>query len=277
MDQHDTQLIVNGDDFGMTPGISAGVLAAHRNGILTSCSVLGNSVDIVPAFRLLRAAPELGVGLHLTLFGGSPVSAASTVPSLVVNGKFASDMNSLLFVLLRAREAEVNIEFDAQIRRALDVGLDLDHLDVHLHLDHLPAIARVITALAKRYSLRAERRLSERVRMTEMRNLRRACYACALKVLGAARRSGAHTGVTSVGFMHSGHLTEDGLYRLIADLPYGHYELICHPGMDDRDGTCDKRRIKYRPRAELDALVAPRIRRLVGERGIRLCRWRDLS
>jgi chitin disaccharide deacetylase len=187
-------------------------------------------------------------------------------------------VKSLVFILLRAREAEVTIEFDAQIRRALDVGLNLDHLDAHLHVNHVPAIGRVIRMLARRYALRAQRRLSERVRLTEMSNLRRVGHACALKVLGAIQpKEGAHIGVKSVGFMHSGHLTENRLYRLIGGLPPGCYELICHPGIADMDATDDRRRSKYQGRAELSALTAPRIRRLVRERGIRLCRWCDVS
>ena len=33
-------LIVNGDDFGLSPGVSRGIIEAHRHGILTSTSLM---------------------------------------------------------------------------------------------------------------------------------------------------------------------------------------------------------------------------------------------
>ena len=80
-------LIVNADDFGLTPGVSAGILEAHRNGIVTSTSVLA----VAPAFEetapaLRRAAHEsgIGVGVHLAAVGEDPpLLPRSRVASLV--------------------------------------------------------------------------------------------------------------------------------------------------------------------------------------------------
>lgn len=58
-------LIVNGDDFGMTPGVTRGILDAHRRGILTSTSLMVNRPAAAAAATLARQAPELSVGLHL--------------------------------------------------------------------------------------------------------------------------------------------------------------------------------------------------------------------
>src|SRR3954469_25330070 len=76
------RLVVNADDFGMTPAISRGIVQAHRAGIVTSTSLLGNCDDL-PAMRALLAdAPDLGVGVHLTLIGGRPILDAQALPSL---------------------------------------------------------------------------------------------------------------------------------------------------------------------------------------------------
>src|SRR5262245_16171505 len=60
-------LIVNGDDFGASPGVSRGILEAHRQGILTSTSLMVNAPGAQDAVTLSRAAPELSVGLHADL------------------------------------------------------------------------------------------------------------------------------------------------------------------------------------------------------------------
>jgi len=60
-------LIVNGDDFGASRGINSGIMDAHRNGILTSTSLLVTTGWSREAASLGRAAPELSVGLHADL------------------------------------------------------------------------------------------------------------------------------------------------------------------------------------------------------------------
>src|SRR3954465_2374224 len=80
------RLVVNADDFGMSPPISNGILRAHRDGIVTSTSLLGNCADLDQARTLLAGAPNLGVGVHLALVGGAPVSDPASVPSLIGAG-----------------------------------------------------------------------------------------------------------------------------------------------------------------------------------------------
>ena len=68
------RLVVNADDFGMSPAISRGILRAHHEGIVTSTSLLGNTPDLPQARAMLAEAPALGVGVHLALCGGRPVA-----------------------------------------------------------------------------------------------------------------------------------------------------------------------------------------------------------
>jgi len=76
----DIRLVVNADDFGLSPAISRGILRAHRDGIVTSTSLLGNCADLDGARALLAEAPNLGVGVHLALVEGGPVADPARVP-----------------------------------------------------------------------------------------------------------------------------------------------------------------------------------------------------
>lgn len=62
-------LIVNGDDFGASPGVNRGILEAHRRGILTSASLFVDRPASREAVELSRQAPALSVGLHADLDG----------------------------------------------------------------------------------------------------------------------------------------------------------------------------------------------------------------
>jgi predicted glycoside hydrolase/deacetylase ChbG (UPF0249 family) len=67
-------LIVNGDDLGASPGVNRGIVAAHRQGPLTSASLMVNRPASYDAAHLVRDLPKLSVGLHADLadIPGSP-------------------------------------------------------------------------------------------------------------------------------------------------------------------------------------------------------------
>ena len=74
-------LIVNADDYGLSPGVNQGVLAAHRLGLVTSATLMANLPAAVAA--VAAAPPTLALGLHLNLTTGEPCAGAARVPSLV--------------------------------------------------------------------------------------------------------------------------------------------------------------------------------------------------
>jgi predicted glycoside hydrolase/deacetylase ChbG (UPF0249 family) len=57
-------LVVNADDFGMSRGVSEGIIDAHVNGIVTSASLMVNRPGAEHAAALLDVHPSLSVGLH---------------------------------------------------------------------------------------------------------------------------------------------------------------------------------------------------------------------
>ena len=62
-------VIFNADDFGQTPGITRGIMECHRNGVVTSTSLMVTSAGVQEAVEASKANPRLAVGLHFDLFG----------------------------------------------------------------------------------------------------------------------------------------------------------------------------------------------------------------
>jgi chitin disaccharide deacetylase len=78
-------LIVNGDDFGASPGINRGIQEAHERGILTSTSLIVNGSSADQAARVAKAFPDLSIGLHAVVddeLKGSPNRSLEIGPSL---------------------------------------------------------------------------------------------------------------------------------------------------------------------------------------------------
>jgi chitin disaccharide deacetylase len=144
------RLIVNADDFGLSRGVNYGIIDAHRYGIVNSTTMLVNMPGAEHAVELAKMFPQLGVGVHLTLTCGKPVSR--DVPSLVnANGYFKFDKNVDHHVEVVLEEVEY--EWDAQIKCFLSYGLTPTHLDSHHHVHRLDCLSPVIKALSQKYQL----------------------------------------------------------------------------------------------------------------------------
>jgi predicted glycoside hydrolase/deacetylase ChbG (UPF0249 family) len=269
------RLVVNADDFGIDPEVSNGILEAHRAGIVTSTSILGNCADPSEAHALLAAAPLLGVGGHLTLVGGRPVSPSTDIPALVTDAGTFSERPRDLY-LKWAKGAlpvdEVEREFDAQVTRLGAAGLKLDHLNTHHHLGFLPPVGRALEAVARRHRIAGIRMAVERPNLAWLTEARRGAIAAALGTLAwfTRHQMGAlRHGPETWGYVESGRLDTIRILEILGRLGPGAHELICHPGQASQKGGHDRRR-------ELEALCAPIVRRAIEARGIRLCRWADL-
>src|SRR5713226_5417840 len=119
------RLIVNGDDFGFTAGTNAGILRGHREGILTSTTIMANGAAFDQAVEIALANPGLGVGCHVAVIDGRPVSAPAEIPSLVSpDGRLPGSVMELTWKLGRViRVRDVEREISAQIQRVIDAGI----------------------------------------------------------------------------------------------------------------------------------------------------------
>jgi predicted glycoside hydrolase/deacetylase ChbG (UPF0249 family) len=130
------QLIVNADDYGHTPGTSAGIRKAHLEGIVTSTSAMMNSLHIDTELpRLINLCPRIGIGVHLVMTNGSPLLPVSSLPTLMslsIDGRTFN--HDPLVQIDRIDPQEVRAEWQAQIEKFIRLtGHAPDHLDAHHH------------------------------------------------------------------------------------------------------------------------------------------------
>jgi predicted glycoside hydrolase/deacetylase ChbG (UPF0249 family) len=273
------RLVVNADGFGASPAISRGVLRAHRDGIVTSTSIVGNCPDPAGVKALLAEAPALGVGVHLALVQGPSVAAPGAVRSLVdADGRFPPTPGEVLLSWGKGamRADDVEREFDAQVARLRDQGLQIDHLDTGYHLGFLPAIGRAVEAVARRHGIPGIRMAMEKPTLAWIVEAQRGALAAALGGLAWLTRRKLGTlrhGPRTWGFVESGHLDEIRILEIVGRLDPGIHELICHPG--EASGPTPARDAPD-PGRELRALTSPLVRESIAARGVQLCRWAEL-
>ena len=266
------RLVVNADGFGADAAITRGTLRAHREGIVTSTSVIGNCADPEAIRVQLNPNPALGVGVHLTLTGGVPVARPSAIRSLLgPDEHFPTEVREVFLSWAKAapRADEIEREFDAQVGRLRDAGLAIDHLNTCHHVGFLPVVGRAVEAVARRYAIAGVRTAVERPTLAWFTEIQRSLTTAALSGLAwfNRRQMGIlRHGPTTWGYFERGRLDEIRILEILARLGPGIHELICAPR--ESDDPLD--------RGELAALLSPRVREGLARRGIELCPWADL-
>jgi predicted glycoside hydrolase/deacetylase ChbG (UPF0249 family) len=288
-------LIVNADDLGWTEGVNRGIAEAHRRGLVTSTSLLANGLAFASALAVRREQPELGIGVHLNLSDGPPTAEASRVAALLNQaGQLEGGPESLLLRIAgrKLRLAEVEREWDAQIAKVKAAGISPTHLDGHKHVHMLPGLFEVALRLAKKHGVSAIRIAHEESRLRRLlssgagrRNgiqLKQGLQARGLKLLARdARKMAERAGIASTdyfcGIAQTGMMNREGMERLLAGLPNGTTELMCHPGYADEELRGTATRLQESRATELDILTDVSIRKLVATRGIRLINYGFLA
>jgi len=240
-------LIVNADDFGLTPGVSRGILEAHARGIVTSTTLLVNR-EIPPTQIEALHASGLGVGVHLNLTLGVPVSNPRRVSSLLdTEGRFIRDARE---AVSRARTDEARIELGSQIDAFRKImGRFPTHLDTHHHVGRHDPILDLVLDFA--------RALKVPVRSQDA------------TVRAAARRLGLRTPDHFMG--ESGpepYWSRERTLEHLAALPGGLSEFMTHPGYFDDDLAYS--RYGRQREMELAGLTDAECRRAVEQHGIKL-------
>jgi len=269
------RLIVNADDFGRSHSINQAVIRAHREGILTTASLMVNEPGFDEAVALARENPKLGVGLHLSLLCGRSVLLPEKIPGLVnARGEFSDKPVAVGFRYFFNRSLcePLRAEIHAQFAKFHATGLSLDHVNGHLHLHLHPAIFRILMEDATQLGIRRIRLTRDCLRrsahMARGHWFYRASHAVIFGLLSKyarnqLRRKNIHHAQITFGLLQNHRVDEEYILKLLPELPPGDSELYSHPSLDE---------FKH----EFDALVSLRVKELVKKLGIELIRYQDL-
>lgn len=269
------RLIVNADDFGRSRSINEAVIRAHRDGILTTASLMANEPACAEALALAKENPRLGVGLHLTLLCGHSALTSAEIPGLVNERQEFSNHPAgagLRYFAQRNLRDQLRREIAAQFERFHATGLALDHVNGHLHMHLHPTVFGLLMEHAAEWGITNVRLTYDpfwlNARLASGQWLYRASHACIYRILsGRARPHLQRLGLKQTqhvfGLLQNARVDEDFITKLLPELPAGDSELYSHPSLDE---------FKH----EFDALISPRVKSLVQSLGIQLIRYQDL-
>lgn len=231
-------LIVNADDFGLTPGINAGIVQAHEQGIVSSTTLMVHGAAAEEAAAWAREHPSLGVGLHIDLWE----HVLRDGEWVRTYGHCAGDADAVL--------AEVERQL-ALFQKLL--GREPDHIDTHQHVHRRHPVGDVVRAFAARHGL-------------------------ALREHGGLRYVGGFYGQDGTGGPYPEGITPERLIELIDLIPDGEVtELSCHPGRVAADDALGGTMYRTERNIEITTLCDPRVRARVARGDVRLGTFADFA
>ncbi len=285
-----SRLIINADDFGLTKGVNRAIAELYRAGALTSTTLMATGAAFEDAAGIAVANPGLGVGCHVVLTDGVPVSDPRKIPSLMGGDgrSFRGSLVDFLRALLlgKVREEEIALEAAAQVRKLQSAGIRVTHLDTHKHTHLFPAVARPLLLVAERLAVGAIRNPFEQgwsLALGHGSGLRRMQVAL---LGGLRRRFEAHPQIRSgavrttdgtIGISATGDLNAASLREILEALPVeGTFELCCHPGYNDGDLERVTTRLREHRMIERAALLEELPRSVLRPNAPRLITYADL-
>lgn len=142
-------VIFNADDFGLTPGVNLGIVAASKSGVVRSATLMVGMEAEKHAVELAASATSLNVGLHLRFTAGEALTAGSTLTR--ENGQFLGQDD--FWQKNTFSTQQIADEVTAQVEHFLALGLSLSHIDSHHHAHTHPQILPIVTDLARYYKV----------------------------------------------------------------------------------------------------------------------------
>lgn len=277
------RLIVTADDFGLTNSVNEGILMASREGIVTNINLIptGDASNDAIAFIKYDKIPEIGV--HLALTETRPVTSARIIPSIVdEDGLLPGSRVEFLRKLFSGRIdiGHVKIELKSQMDKAASSGARITNLSSHEHLHMIPEIFSVLAGLAKEYGVRYVRVLKkEAIAAPFFPNKIFRSVVVGYFYPGmekSLKRSGLSTADNFLGFLDSGAIGEDVLFRMLKGIKDGVTELVTHPGFLDPE-VLHRYRFHINCEEELYALTGAKAKKAIADNGILLSRYGDLA
>jgi len=284
------RLIINADDFGLTAGVNRAIVEAYERGVLTSTTLMANSLAFDDAVQLAKGHSSLSTGCHVVLVDGKPLIDPGRLPNLV-DGKdrnsFREGISGFAIRALSGRidPDQVEAETTAQIRKLQAYGVLVSHVDSHKHTHMFPAALQGILRASRTCGVTAIRNPFEVVAANFARLQRglwkryaqvKTLHGLAGYFRKAVAKAGLRTPDGTLGIVATGHLNPD-LFRNIAEnMPEGTWEFVCHPGYLDADLRSITTRLRESRVEELAVLTSADTRTALERRGVQLISYRDL-
>ncbi|GBR51457.1 sugar phosphotransferase system protein [Neokomagataea thailandica NBRC 106555] len=269
--------IVSADDFGLSVEVNEAIEQAHKEGILSTASLMVAGDAAADAVKRAKRMPTLKVGLHAVAIEGLSILRDPDITDTI--GWFGRDQLALGigYFFSPAQRRALRREIKAQYRAFAKTGLPLDHANAHKHMHLHPTVGRFLIEAGLDHGVPAIRTPMEpsapfgETEKFPDRALRYWTQVLRLQI----RRAKLKTNDSCFGLRWSGKMTPERVAKLIPSLPNGISEVYFHPATA-QNAEMAYYMPGYDQKGELAALLSHDVRKAFDESGIQLIGWNDI-
>ena len=278
------KIIINADDFGLCRGVNEAVAEAHTAGVLTSATIMANMPAVDEALEMAKKMPALGVGVHLNVTSGKPLSTDPVVKILTdADGNFRYSVAKLAVAAVVSKKIRqaIEAELSVQISSLISKGITPTHLDSHKHFHCLPGVWRLVCRLAEKFNIPAIRwpyepgtlcggdwprvEMQDKIRALIVRQMALKCQDIDARFIATD---------IFFGLVHTGRINDNFWAELSQTQFAGIAEVMTHPGYTEGLG---KTRLFEQRLTELKWLCAASTKKAIADAGIELVNYRDIG
>ncbi len=279
-------LIINADDFGYTSAVNRAIIQAHREGVLTSTSLMVNESATDEAIQLAKENPELAVGLHLVLVLGHSSLPHEQIPSLTNRkNEFLNSppLAGMKYFFNPQARRELKKEMRAQFEKFAATGLPFSHVDGHTHLHMHPVIFDELIELCEEFNVRRIRVAGSEMKLSLSLDRSSLPLKIVLGIVFNLLAKRCHKKLQGRGFvvpekvyglLQTGNMNEKYVLGLIPKIPRTPSEIYAHPLSLD----AEEWNLAQNPggTAELNVLLSDDVRETIMLAGFSLTTYRQL-
>lgn len=289
-------VVINADDLGLCPGTNKAIIEAHTKGVLTSASLLVTCPGFLDAVRKIKKNKKLGIGIHLSLTLGKSILPRKIVSNLVNEQRmFYPGYKRLLLSGSPKIREQIQLEFEAQIKKVTRQGVRLDHIDSQEHVHMVPYIYEIVLLLAEKYKIPFIRLSKDKMILTSnhLQNIqpfinKNLIKLFLLNTLAVKNVKKNHTNLkyphAFFGVYHTGHMLKSVFDSIIKNVKPGITEILTHPGYAINDTNFDFESQKMlsfmtnsNRKKELDVLLDKNLKKVFKENDIILTTFKKAA
>ena len=237
------KLIINADDFGLDNDVNIAIIELASKKAITSTTIMANLQ--FSGFLDKLKETYIGIGLHLNLIEGKPLSAINDVFSLVDEHGNFKNLYQLLagFMSGKIKKLHLEKEISAQIGLLNYYGIQLTHADSHKHIHQLPGLGPFICKVLNKKGVKKIRNCSPTsINSVQMLSVK------AFSAVTKNQLSGFNFPEKMFSFF-STH-TNGNYSNFISSLKaafckYNSIEIMTHPGLENKNGSYLNRKAEY--------------------------------
>ena len=238
------RLIINADDFGFDPDASEAILDLLEKRRISSTTVMANLV-LSKDLERLKNIPQAGIGLHVNLLDGKPLSPGDSVNSLIDEScEFLGAKKLFQKAFLgQISSREIHTEIEAQVNFLRDHGIQLTHADSHQHLHQFPILGKMIRESLSKLGVKKLRNSGA----VEVNLKPRSLILAGFTRFSPIEKSFQTTEGLISELSFGGEIEESKFWKSIKNSfrQKSLLELMTHPGLEDRPGSYLARKAEF--------------------------------